>query len=182
MNEKQIYNELLVLRCKRNDPGAMEALVRCWERQLFYYIRGLVDREQDAWDVLQETWLRVVKDIGSLRDPKALSAWLYTIARNRALSHGRAAARDKKYLDCEESIEYAASPDEDFSFEDADAIHSGLSKLSLPHREVLILYFMEDLSIDEIAEVLGSRSGTIKSRLHFAKRALKSILQQEGIR
>ena len=70
----------------------------------------------------------------------------------------------------------------DFSFEDADAIHSALGKLTPCHREVLTLYFMKDLSIDEIAGVLQSPTGTIKSRLHFAKRALKGILQQEGIR
>lgn len=181
MDEKQIYYELLVLRCKRGDPGAMEELVRGWERQLFYYIRGLVDREQDAWDVLQETWLRVVRDIGSLRDPRALPAWLYTIARNRVLSHGRAVAKDRKYLDCGEDVEYSVS-EEDSSFEDAEAVHHALGKLTVCHREVLILYFMEDLSIDEIAEVLRVRPGTIKSRLHFAKRALKAILQQEGMR
>lgn len=65
MDEKQIYCELLVLRTKRGDPSAIEEIVRHWERQLFYYIRGLVGKEQDAWDVLQETWLRVVRDIGN---------------------------------------------------------------------------------------------------------------------
>jgi RNA polymerase sigma factor (sigma-70 family) len=181
VDEKHIYYELLVLRCKRGDPGAMEELIRCWERQLFYYVRGLVNREQDAWDVLQETWLRVVRDIGALRDSKALAAWLYTIARNSALNHIRDNAREKQFADCEQSLDSIAA-EEDFSFEDADAIHSALGKLTLPHREVLILYFMEDLSIDEIASVLQAPTGTIKSRLHFAKRALKAILRQEGIR
>jgi len=181
VDEKQIYYELLVLRTKRGDPSAVEEIVRRWERQLFYYVRGLVGREQDAWDVLQETWLRVMRDIGSLRDPGALSAWLYTIARNRALSHMRRSIREELHADCEEEL--AQVPENgDFSFEDAEAIHSALGKLALPHREVLTLYFMEDLSIDEIASVLQCPTGTIKSRLHFAKRALKTILQQEGIR
>ncbi len=180
MDERRIYNELLVLRCQRGDPGAMEELVRRWERQIFYYIRGLVNEEQDTWDVLQETWLRVVRDIGTLRDPKALATWLYTIARHRAFIHIRSTIRDRQRLECEDSLESVAA-DEDFSFEDADAINSALGKLTLAHREVLILFFMEDLSIDEIAEVLGSPTGTIKSRLHFAKRALRAVLRQEGI-
>lgn len=181
MNEKQIYHELLALRCKRGDPGAFEEVVRHWERQLFYYIRGLVGKEQDAWDVLQETWLRVMRDIDALRDPKALSAWLYTIARNRALSHMRHSSREEPMAECGEETAQALE-NGDFSFEDADAIHSALGKLTPCHREVLTLYFMKDLSIDEIAGVLQSPTGTIKSRLHFAKRALKGILQQEGIR
>jgi RNA polymerase sigma factor (sigma-70 family) len=181
MDEKHIYYELLVLRTKRGDLSAVEEIVRHWERQLFYYVRGLVGREQDAWDILQETWLRVVRDIGSLRDPKALSAWLYTVARNRALTHMRDSSREELMAECGEDL--AQAPENgDLSFEDAEAIHSALSKLTLPHREVLTLYFMEDLSIDEIASVLRCPTGTIKSRLHFAKRALKAILQQEGIR
>lgn len=93
----------------------------------------------------------------------------------------RASSKVDLYADCEEEIAQT-SENGDFSFEDAEAIHSSLGKLTLPHREVLTLYFMEDLSIDEIASVLQCPTGTIKSRLHFAKRALKAILQQEGIR
>ena len=63
--------------------------------------------------------------------------------------------------------------------EDAEQVHYGLSQLSLPHREVLTLYFLQDLSIDEIAELLGVAPGTIKSRLHFAKRSLRAVLEQE---
>lgn len=69
---KQIYNELLVLRCRRHDEGAMEELIRHWEKRLLYYIRRLVSDEEDAWDVLQETWVKVVQQIGTLRQPRSL--------------------------------------------------------------------------------------------------------------
>ena len=63
-----------------------------------------------------------------------------------------------------------------FEKEDAEAIHQALSELGLKHREVLVLHFLEDLSIAEIAEVVGCSEGTVKSRMHYAKRAMKEVL------
>ena len=63
-----------------------------------------------------------------------------------------------------------------FADEDAAAIHQALSQIGLRHREVLVLHFLEDLSIAEIAEVVGCSEGTVKSRMHYAKRAMKEIL------
>ena len=65
------------------------------------------------------------------------------------------------------------------SFDDAEQIHYGLSRLSLIHREMLTLFFLQDLSLEEIASVLEIPVGTVKSRLHHAKRALKVILEPE---
>jgi RNA polymerase sigma-70 factor, ECF subfamily len=63
-----------------------------------------------------------------------------------------------------------------FATEDAAAIHLALGQISLRHREVLVLHFLEDMPIAEIAEVVGCSEGTVKSRMHYAKRAMKEIL------
>jgi RNA polymerase sigma-70 factor (ECF subfamily) len=63
-----------------------------------------------------------------------------------------------------------------FADEDAAAIHQALSEIGLRHREVLVLHFLEDLSVAEIAKVVGCSEGTVKSRIHYAKRAMKEIL------
>jgi RNA polymerase sigma factor (sigma-70 family) len=65
-----------------------------------------------------------------------------------------------------------------FTREDAAAVHAGLDKLSLPHREALTLFFLQDLTIEEIASVLAIPPGTVKSRLHHAKKALGTILYE----
>jgi len=67
-----IYNELLVIRCRRGDNDAFKELIGNWERRIFYYIRRLVGDEQDAWDILQETWIKAFKGIGRLREPARL--------------------------------------------------------------------------------------------------------------
>ena len=71
MTEKQtICYELLVLRCQRGQADVFQDLARSWEKRLFYYIRRLIDDEPDAWQVLQETWLKVLSGIKKLRQPR----------------------------------------------------------------------------------------------------------------
>ena len=170
-DSEAVARELLAVRCRRGDRAALEELVRTFEGRLFYFLRGLVRDEADAWDVLQKTWLRVLAGIGALDEPGRLVPWLYRIARNAALSHARRAA---------EPIELPADlagpePDTD-EFEDTEAVHRGLLKLSVPHREVLTLFFLEEMGVEEIAAVLGVPPGTVKSRLHYARLALRKVL------
>jgi RNA polymerase sigma-70 factor (ECF subfamily) len=179
---ERIYYEILVLRCRRVDRGAFDELVGLWERRLFYYIRRLVGREEDAWDVLQETWLHAMRGIGRLREPRSLPKWLYCIARNAAMSRLRRRYADEARLAEPEMLGDLDAPVESFTLEDAEMVHAALERLTLPHRDVLTLHFLQDLSIEEIAEVLGVPSGTVKSRLHYAKRALRATLEQEGVR
>ena len=178
--EKQIiYDELLVLRCQRREKGAFEELIGKWEKRLFYYVRRLVDDEQDVWDILQQTWLGVIQGIRSLREPRSLPAWLYSIARNKAMSRLRLEYSERSLPESENSLSNTQEYSETFSFEDAELVHYGLSQISLPHREALTLYFLEDLSVAEIADVLGISPGTVKSRLHYARRALRAVIEKE---
>jgi RNA polymerase sigma-70 factor (ECF subfamily) len=177
-----VARELLALRCRRGDRAALEELIRTWERRLLYFVRRLVRDEADAWDVLQKTWVRVLNGIGSLSDPRSLVPWLYRVARNTALSHVRSREPPHESLaDYPDACagDPAGGPPE---FEDAEQVHRGLLALSLPHREVLTLFFLEDLSVEEVAAVLGVPPGTVKSRLHYAKRALRKAIEGEAPR
>ena len=181
MTEKEaIYYELLVLRCRRGQTDALEELVRSWEKQLFYYIHRLVDDEQDAWQILQETWLKALRDIKRLKEPRKLPSWLYRIARNTAISHLRGRYVKRELLRGNENLCNIADDSENFALEDAEQVHYGLGQISLHHKEILTLFFLQDLSVEEVAEVLGIPGGTVKSRLYHAKRALKAVLQKEA--
>jgi len=180
VTEKEaVYYELLVLRCRQRQRDALEELVRTWDRPLLYYIRRLVEDEHESLQILQQTWVKVLQGLGRLREPRKLPMWLYSIARKSALSHLR--SRYSEQAAFQREAELPDIPDEstDLRFEDAEQIHYGLSRLSLRHREVLTLFFLQDLSLEEIASVLEIPVGTVKSRLHHAKRTLKAILEQE---
>jgi len=174
-----VYEELLALRCRRGEKAALEELVRTWEKRLFYFIRRLVANEADAWDVLQQTWVRALSGIGALREPRSLGPWLYCVARHAAFNHGQVRATYRQLLQ-----DYPAAPPADDDpaseeFENAEQVHYGLLQLSLPHREVLTLFFLEDFPVEAIAHILDVPVGTVKSRLHHAKKALRAVLGKE---
>ncbi len=180
-DKEAILQELLVLRCKRGENRAFEELIRLWEGRLLYYIRRLVATEEDAWDILQQTWMKVFKSIKTLNSPQRLSTWLYQIARNTALSHWRGRYRAEARMEIHGDAMEAEAPEASCRFDDAEQVHQALARVTLDHREVLTLFFLQDLTLDQIAEVLGIPSGTAKSRLFYAKRALRAVLErQEG--
>ena len=177
--DRQILESaILVTRFQRGETDAFDAIVQLWERSLFYYLRRLTASESDAWDLVQETWLKLYRSLSSLRDPRTLPAFLYTTARNAAVTRKR--IRDPLAgADNNGQLPDNATGDCTFvAFDDAEQVHHALDQLPLPQREALTLYFLEELSIEEIAQVLGVPAGTVKSRLHYAKSAIRNLLSQ----
>ena len=180
LDKNEIYCELLVIRCQRGDSRAFRELVKIFERRILYYLRRLTDNEQEAWDILQQTWLKVLRGIHSLNDPRRFKSWLYTVARYTASNSLRSRLRER-LADDDSALEDIPDTDSDSdAFADADLVHFGLGKLPLEQREIMTLFFLEGFSLAEIAEILGLPDGTVKSRLYRAKQELKMILIQEG--
>lgn len=178
-SSERYLDELLALRCRRGDDEAWRLLVRRYERRLLYFIRRLVSNERDAYDVLQQTWMSAFDSLPRLKEPAALRTWLYRLARNRAASFLRGRGERIEFVDSA-AIDQMSDDESPESSIDAPAetVHQALGALSLPHREVLTLFFLEDASIADIATILDISPGTVKSRLHYAKSALKSELER----
>jgi RNA polymerase sigma-70 factor (ECF subfamily) len=177
-DKDRIYQELLVLRCQRGERAALEELVATWERRLYYFIRRLGNEEADAWDVLQQTWLKVLRGIAGLKEPRNLAPWLYRIARNTAINHG---AERSRHCPRFEELALPADAEDDpgpRNIDDAEQIHHGLLQLPLAHREVLTLHFLESMTVEQIAQVLDVPAGTVKSRLYHARHALRAVLEK----
>jgi RNA polymerase sigma-70 factor (ECF subfamily) len=178
---REIYDELLVTRCRRRDLAAWDELVERWNDRLLYYLRRMISDEHDAANAVQEVWLNAFRGLGSLRQGSRLAPWLYTIARRTAMNHFRS-----KYAH-QEPVDLAADEpdtgnDEQLTLENAELVHFGLSRLRLEEREVLTLYFLNDLTIGEIAALLEIPSGTVKSRLSKARSDLRRVLEVEAYR
>jgi RNA polymerase sigma-70 factor (ECF subfamily) len=176
-DKQLIESELWVVRWKRGDRAAFDGIVKLWERSLFYYLRRLVNSEADAWELLQETWLKVLRSLGSLRDPRSFPAFLYRTARNAAIAR----LRRPEFFELNAEAAQACddrSADPIADFHDAEQIHHALEQLPLLQREALTLFFLRELSLEEMAVLLGVPTGTVKSRLHYARRAMREILIQ----
>jgi RNA polymerase sigma-70 factor (ECF subfamily) len=180
-SSQEIYDELLVMRCQRRELAAWDELVRHWNNRLLYYLRRLIDHEQDALNALQEVWLSAFRGIGTLRQGDRFAPWLYAIARRSAMNHFRSAYRSREEAAGERvAVEADDESDERLDFENAELVHFGLGQLGLSEREVLTLFFMEDLTTSEIAGLLQIPVGTVKSRLFKARRDLRRVLEREA--
>ncbi|HEX2972237.1 MAG TPA: RNA polymerase sigma factor [Tepidisphaeraceae bacterium] len=180
-SKQAVYQELLVRRCQSGQPEAFEELIGLWEKRLLYYIRRLVEHESDAWDVLQQTWVEVLGSIGKLRDSGALRPWLYAVARHVAASHYRPTLLQRAKTDTLADLEDVPEDNWVPRYDDALYVHESLAHLSVEHREVLVLHFLEGMCVQEIAAVVDVPAGTIRSRLYYAKRALRAILERERV-
>jgi RNA polymerase sigma-70 factor, ECF subfamily len=173
--ESRIQYEWLALRCQCGESEAFEDLIAIMERPLLYYAMSLTGNQDSALDVLQDVWIKVVRCIRKLKDPGSLRPWLYSITHGVAVDRIRHNySREKAEQTHLEEFNEAEEPS--FAEEDADAIHRALNQLGVKHREVVVLHFLQDLSLAEIAAVVGCSEGTVKSRIYYAKQKLKEIL------
>ena len=177
MEQDNISNAILVLKCQRRDEKAFREIVNRWEPRLYYYLRRIVENENDVWDILQETWLVVFQNIRKLQEPLKFPTWLYKIGHNKAVNLLR---KENRYIQMkeEQAKDYRENDNSVINVKErAEVVHKMLDKLKLAHREVLTLYFLEGFSISEMAQIIGISEGTAKSRLYYAKNKLYKALK-----
>ena len=175
-SDEQLILQVLILRCQMGDPGALAELIAKYERPLRYFISRLLGDLAMTEDIFQDTWLSVLGRISTLKDAEAFGAWLYRIARNKVYHQLR---RKKRLTELNESLPVPNGAEEPtFSADDAARIHKCLTVIRPQHREVLMLRFLEQMSYRQISEVLRCSLGTVKSRIYYAKLALKEEMEK----
>src|SRR5215471_4082775 len=156
---------LWVTEAQAGDTDAFIRLVNRHEKPLLYYLCRLVPSAEDALDLHQEVWLDAFRGLKSLQVPQAFRAWLYRIAHHKAARFVRNGIRKERAVEslAEAQMETSES-DTDFAL-CAEALHKALEILSPPHREILVLHYLQDLTTQEVAAILDYPVGTVKSRL-----------------
>jgi RNA polymerase sigma-70 factor (ECF subfamily) len=173
----RLYERVLVVRCQAGDEAAFAELVERYQPRLRYYLRKMLPDAAGAEDALQDVWLAVFRGVARLAEVGAFRAWLYRIARDRALRDLRKHRPPQQLLAEVDAID-ERTDEAQFTAEDVQGIHAALDELSGEQREVLVLRYIEDMSYDEIARVVSCQVGTVRSRLHYAKRALRGVFER----
>ena len=173
--------ELLVMRCQLGDRTAFAELIAAWQAPLYQYARRMTADDEAARDAVQDVWLRVLRGIHKLRDASRLRPWIFGIARRVLMDRFRALYASPPPTALEDNDVAAESSTDDLEA-DADHLHAGLARLPVVEREVLTLFYLQEQSLAETAEVLGVPVGTVKSRLYRARLLLRRALEKEGWR
>lgn len=174
MSTSTAEQRLLAARARLGDDSAFELLVHEHTRALVGFVRKLGLPESVSEDVVQETWVAAWKSLRTLRDVGKFRSWLFGITRNKALQHF-ATAREIPIAD----LDTPATDEVLDSYFDrfAPYLNRALDGLPVSQREVLALRFFEGMSYENLAETICVSEGTIKSRLHYAKAALRRRLE-----
>jgi RNA polymerase sigma-70 factor (ECF subfamily) len=133
--------------------------------------------------VQQEVWLTVYRRLSSLANPDGFRTWLFQTTRHRAIDYLRARKRERELFDDEGSVDVSqiAAAEEERLDLSGGSVAAVFAHLAPAHREVLQLRYEEDLSYAQIALVSGCAIGTVRSRLHNAKRHLQERLARDGV-
>lgn len=172
-------DELLVVRCQLGEREAFAEVVRAWHNPVWTYVRRMLG-SGDADDVAQEVWLAVFRGLPRPRQPVSFTPWLFTIARRAVADRLRA-----EYAGAEADVGVDTRPVEpdasDVVLDRAELV-AGLAGVPVREREVLILFYLQDLSPETCAEICAVPVGTVKSRLSRGRRLLRVELLQKGYR
>jgi len=173
--------KLPVHEAKAGDPAAWDVLFRRYQLPLYVYVFELVRNEQRGLDLVQDTFIAAARHIGSLREDKAFGSWLFGIAHQKCLQLWRTSGRMEVPLDelpdLQEDTDDA--PDEILIRQEAERqVLALVERLPVEQRSALLLHCVEGFSLQEIAEISSVPVGTVKSRLHNAKRSMRRLLDR----
>jgi RNA polymerase sigma-70 factor (ECF subfamily) len=172
-------DEMLIARIAGGDRLAMQTLFARHRTPVYRWLLRLVGNETVAEDLLSDVFLDVWRQAGRFQARSAVSTWLLAIARFKALS----ARRGRKDAELDETIEAtvadsADNPEVVLQKKSRDQfVRTALTALSLEHREIIDLVYYHDKSVDECAQILGVPSGTVKTRMFYARKKLAEMVQ-----
>ncbi|MEX0741012.1 MAG: RNA polymerase sigma factor [Pseudohongiella sp.] len=162
--------DYLVLAMQEGNERAFRIVFQLYHSPLLRYAYRICNHQQLAQDAVQNAWMQLARNIRQLDDPRALRAWLYRSVRWQAIDLLRAARRQR---DTTEPFENAEQPIDEDAIMDSEALHQAIGRLPPLERQVIHLYYLDELTVDEIAAVAELAPGTVKSRLFRARKLLK---------
>ena len=169
----------LVLKAGRGNLESFENLVFIFEKPIFGYFLYSIGRKEDAEDLTQEVFIKVYKNLKSLDPNLNFKAWLFKIASNTLIDWWRKRGEERELFLIDDKDSNFETIDEDFSYlkiETAKDIADALEKIKPEYKVVLLLFYWQGFSYEEIASILSLPLGTVKTNLRRAKLAIKEIL------
>jgi RNA polymerase sigma-70 factor (ECF subfamily) len=176
-------DEVLIGRIANGDRLAMQVLFARHHVRVYRFVLRLVRNEATAEDLISEVFLDVWRQAGKFEGRSAVSTWLLSIARFKALSVLRRRTEEELDEDATEAIEDTAD-DPEVALEKKDKaalLRQCLTKLSAEHREIIDLVYYHEKSVEEVAGIVGIPEATVKTRMFYARKKLSELLKEQGI-
>ena len=178
-NTKRIVESYLVSCAQLGDRVAQEQLVIRYQNKLYSHAYRLLGDVEQARDAVQDGWLEIVRGLPKLKDENAFPAWAFRIITRKCSKLISGLQKNRKILVglSSEPLKQDRTVDDIERAADRSVVHEALAKLSVEHRVTTALFYLEELSIAEVAIALEIPMGTVKSRLMHARKKLRAALE-----
>jgi len=169
-----------VLRAQSGDREALNDLLKAVQEPLYRYIFNLVRQQHLAEDILQEVFIRIYRKLSWLNEPELFRPWAYRVATNESFRHLKREARWSDQIRDEDALRAIPSPPlpEVCAPELLERLPQLIENISPASRALIILYYLQEMSLDEVAVVLDIPLGTVKSRLAYGLKMLRRQVQE----
>ena len=176
-------DEVLIVRIAGGDRLAMQVLFARHHVRVYRFVLRLVRNEATAEDLISEVFLDIWRQAGKFEGRSAVSTWMLSIARFKALSVLRKRPEEELDEETAERIEdQTDDPETALAKKDKGAVlRQCLSALSAEHREIIDLVYYHEKSVEEAAEIVGIPEATVKTRMFYARKKLSELLKEQGI-
>lgn len=163
---------------RQDRRAAMDLVIRRYRERLYYHALYIVKGADEAYDVVQEVFIRAIREPRFFDEDFRIRAWLFRVTSNLCFNQVRDRNRRGAILDAapREDSSHANQLDSVFEGEQRGEVLSAIDKLSEEHKDILLLRYYDDLSYAEIAEVLDIKLGTVMSRLSRARTRLAEVM------
>ncbi len=181
----EVSNESIIIeRVREGDEVAFGKLINAYQRRIFHFIRGMVRNNEDAEDLTQEVFVKAFFNIRSLKSASSFKSWLFRIAYNLTLDNIR--KKRPKVVDTEEHLHESyidsSNPKQELNRDHMRShVKRCLDLMPEQQRNILVLCDLEGLSYQEISESLNIPFGTVQSRIFYARKKLRELLEKTGI-
>lgn len=174
--------EILVEQLKEGSREAFDALYEKYRNLALHTAYLIIGNLQDSEDIVQDTFIKVYLHSRELKNNSGFKAWMMQILVRSACRAGKKKRRefpDEETVKRMDDRTAASSLDQIIRSEETKRLRAALKALSVKHRTVVILYYYNELGVREIAKTLGIMEGTVKSRLHTARKAMRKALEEQ---
>ncbi len=173
--KQKSFNEWLVVNSQRGEANAFNQLASNWQQKYFLYALNRLGDREAARDVTQDCLLSISRSIGKLSDPAAYPKWSFRILERRCVDWLRKTIREREHIQQQDELPEIGVED---GLEIRFSVEQLLSRLDSRLATLLRLYYLEGLSVQEIAEVSEVPVGTVKSRLFYARKLMIKALEE----
>ncbi len=179
-DQQKVLIELLVIQSQAGDPKAFGRLAELLQQELVSYAFRLVGDPHAARDVVQESWLSVLRSIGRLNDPASFRSWVFRIVHNKAVDRLRSVVRERQELkNLERWSEAASGPETAAKESEVAEIRRLINALPTADRALVVLYYENGLSIREVGSITGNTESATKSKLFHIRQKFKLSLSKK---